>query len=232
MICAICVFHPWVLYHCTANVHLQPGARPIEQECKTSVILALQVVWRHIYDIGPTGFDSRQSSIMAASPSRVVHPFSSVAPEAKGPCYDVFICHAAADIVPGRSGKKFASSLAVFLGCMGLTPWLDRLCIETGTSNVEAIMSGLANSQVLLPIITNSFFESNWTQKETVTGVVWGLPVLPAFHHTVDFDCIKDRGHVVQDPKFDEKYRGQPLGRFLTDIAGVSNVKRAGEFAR
>lgn len=155
--------------------------------------------------------------------------------------YDVFICHASAEYAPGCSGKALAGALAIFLRLLGFKPWLDRLDIETAHHNQRAIERGLARCRVILPLVTQWFYRSNWSQKEAFTGFQWGLEVLPAFHASAcqpNFDVNKQRGLLLPaepNSRFSRYKRGtfvdQLFGKWLCDLSGVSNFDATSDFA-
>ena len=74
--------------------------------------------------------------------------------------WDVFISHASED------KKTIAEPLAEALQAAGLTVWLDKQQITLGDSISEKINEGLAHSEYGVVILSPSFFEKEWTQKE------------------------------------------------------------------
>ena len=148
--------------------------------------------------------------------------------------YDVFICHASADIAPGQSGKHLAACQAVFLKCMGVVPWLDRMNIANGQRNEQAIVQGIASSRMLLAVVTKGYFKSNWTQRETLSAHMWGKKVLPAFHPTVtgEVNDLRSMGHIIPAGHSSlERFTGRPSGAWLADIAGVAHCNTTSTFA-
>lgn len=94
------------------------------------------------------------------------------------PRHDVFICHASED------KDDVARPLAEALRDAGLSVWYDEFTLRVGDSLRRSIDSGLAESRYGVVILSPSFFEKEWPQKELdglaareVNGVKVILPV-------------------------------------------------------
>lgn len=74
--------------------------------------------------------------------------------------YDIFVCHASED------KAEFADPLANYLDEMGLHVWYDDFRLDVGDSLRESIDEGLSNSHFGTVILSEAFFEKNWTQYE------------------------------------------------------------------
>jgi len=74
--------------------------------------------------------------------------------------YDVFICHASED------KDSIVRALVYRLQENGLKIWYDEFTLKLGDSLREKIDQGLANSRFGVVILSQSFFNKNWPQKE------------------------------------------------------------------
>ena len=83
--------------------------------------------------------------------------------------------------------------------------------------------------EALLAVITEGYFESGWCPVETATAIAHKKEFLPAFHPSITrgeaggFDSIKLRGG---------KYRGQRMGKVVTQVSGVTNAQTTDDYAR
>lgn len=89
----------------------------------------------------------------------------NVRPEYFRPSYeefewDVFICHATED------KEVFVRDLAALLSSKGIKVWFDEFTLEVGDSLRESIDKGILNSRFGIVVLSPSFFNKNWTQKE------------------------------------------------------------------
>ncbi len=73
--------------------------------------------------------------------------------------YDVFIAHAYED-------KDFAGPLAEFLRNSGLEVWYDSFVLSIGDSLRGKIDEGLSQSRFGVIVLSKSFFQKSWTNKE------------------------------------------------------------------
>lgn len=73
--------------------------------------------------------------------------------------YDVFIAHASED-------KDFVKPLALSLRKEGLEVWYDDFVLKLGDSLRREIDKGLAQSRYGVVILSHSFFNKHWPQKE------------------------------------------------------------------
>lgn len=74
--------------------------------------------------------------------------------------YDFFISHASEDKI------EIAEPLAKELEKMGAKVWYDKFTLKIGDSLRKSIDSGLANSKFGIVILTNTYFNKFWTEKE------------------------------------------------------------------
>ena len=110
--------------------------------------------------------------------------------------YDVFISHASED------KQDVARPLAERLNQLGLRVWLDESELVLGDSLRRNIDSGLSKSKYGVVILSNSFFEKEWTQKE-LDGLVAredgkAKVILPIWHN-VTVDDVKKYSPVLAD---------------------------------
>jgi hypothetical protein len=74
--------------------------------------------------------------------------------------WDIFISHASED------KQDVAEPLAVMLGQEGLRIWYDKFTLTLGDSLRRKIDEGLAESRYGLVVLSKSFFQKEWPQKE------------------------------------------------------------------
>lgn len=74
--------------------------------------------------------------------------------------YDFFICHASED------KESFARDLAMELKNNGFKVWYDEFTLTLGDSLRRKIDQGLAHSRYGIVILSTSFFEKEWPQRE------------------------------------------------------------------
>lgn len=110
--------------------------------------------------------------------TRIVR-MEAVAPGEPGH-YDFFICHASED----KDG--FVRKLAKALETRGARVWYDEFTLNVGDSLRREIDRGLGNSRFGVVVLSESFFNKEWPQKELdglVTLEAHGLTrILPIWH--------------------------------------------------
>ncbi len=74
--------------------------------------------------------------------------------------YDFFISHASED------KDEVAEPLAKELEKLGANVWYDKFTLKVGDSLRKSIDSGLANSKYGIVILTSTYFNKFWTEKE------------------------------------------------------------------
>jgi hypothetical protein len=79
--------------------------------------------------------------------------------------HDVFICHASED------KDDIVRPLAEMLRAHHLAVWYDEFSLAVGDSLREAIDQGLASSRFGIVVLSPSFFQKRWTQRE-LNGLV------------------------------------------------------------
>ena len=103
----------------------------------------------------------------------------AVAPDTPGQ-YDFFICHASED------KEGFVRQLAKALETKGARVWYDEFTLNVGDSLRREIDRGLGNSRFGVVVLSESFFDKEWPQKELdglVTLETHGLTrILPIWH--------------------------------------------------
>lgn len=94
--------------------------------------------------------------------------------------WDVFVCHASED------KEAIARPLTVALTGAGLTVWYDEVTLTLGDSLRQSIDRGLAQSRYGVVILSPSFFNKNWPQREldglTTKEMSSGKVILPVWH--------------------------------------------------
>jgi hypothetical protein len=103
--------------------------------------------------------------------------------------WDLFICHASED------KEEIARPLAEALRNRGLKVWYDELTLTLGDSLSGSIDHGLAKSRFGVVILSPSFFQKRWPQRElnglTAKEISSGKTILPVWHKV-------DREYVLQ----------------------------------
>ncbi|BEP55606.1 hypothetical protein GmRootV118_28500 [Variovorax sp. V118] len=115
--------------------------------------------------------------------------------EAVEDLWDAFISHASED-------KGFAKPLAEALQRKGLRIWYDEFSLNVGDSLRRSIDRGLARSQYGVVILSRSFFEKEWPQRELdglVAREIRGKKVLLPVWHDVSFDEVAKASPTLAD---------------------------------
>jgi len=101
--------------------------------------------------------------------------------------WDVFICHASED------KEGFVHPLALQMRKNGLNVWYDNFELTVGDSLRRSIDRGLAHSQYGIVVISTSFLQKEWPQKELdglVAREVNGRKVILPVWHNVDKNTV------------------------------------------
>lgn len=103
--------------------------------------------------------------------------------------FDVFICHASED------KDSFVSPLAEHLRSEGLEVWYDDFTLKLGDSIRQKIDRGLYDSRYGLVVISKSFFQKKWPQRELdglfAREVNGEKVILPIWHQVTMEDVVK-----------------------------------------
>lgn len=102
---------------------------------------------------------------------------------------DLFISHASEDKV------EFVKPLADELINLGINVWYDEYSLRIGDSLRKSIDSGLARARFGLIVLSNNFFNKNWTQYE-LNGLVakemeGEKVILPIWHNITKDQILK-----------------------------------------
>jgi len=110
--------------------------------------------------------------------------------------WDFFICHASED------KKEIAKPLAEELEELGLDVWYDEFTLKVGDKLRRAINEGLSNSRYGIVILSPSFFEKEWPQREldglTQKDIDGEKVILPVWHD-VSREDVKDYSPPLAD---------------------------------
>lgn len=103
--------------------------------------------------------------------------------------YDVFIAHASED------KDAVVRPLAEQLQRRGLRVWYDEFTLTVGDSLNESINRGIGRSRYGVVVLSPSFFNKNWPQKElnglTAKEVAGQNVILPVWHEVTKEDVLK-----------------------------------------
>ena len=75
--------------------------------------------------------------------------------------------------------KESAGRVKINLEVYGLTPFLAHEDIEASEEWRDVILTELENSDVFIPIVTEDFYASHWTDQETGIAVAHGIFIVP-----------------------------------------------------
>ncbi len=120
--------------------------------------------------------------------------------------YDVFICHASED------KDTFVRPLANELKKSHIEVWYDEFSLSIGDSLRESIDRGLSKSRYGIVVLSPSFFQKKWTQRE-LNGLVaremneGNTIILPIWHQINEKEIIK-----YSPPLADKKALKSSLG--------------------
>ncbi len=73
---------------------------------------------------------------------------------------DIFICHASED------KSDVVEPLVISLEKAGITYWYDEAEIKWGDSITEKVNEGLKISRYVIVVLSESFIQKNWPQRE------------------------------------------------------------------
>jgi hypothetical protein len=111
-----------------------------------------------------------------------------VAPPSADRWWDVFICYAHAD-------KATASLIAAELEALGIRAWFDKTEVTIGMGIRRSIDYGLAHSRFGVVLMSHTFFDREWPQRE-LDGIValqvgGRHQVLPIWHGLSRDDMLR-----------------------------------------
>jgi hypothetical protein len=115
---------------------------------------------------------------------------------------DVFLCHA------GKDKERVVRPLAHKLEAAGISCWLDEAEVRWGDSIVSKVNEGLANSRFVIVVLSPSFVDKHWPQRElnsalheeAGSGQVRVLPLLTG--EAEQRDEILDQFPLLHDKRY------------------------------
>jgi recombination protein RecA len=110
--------------------------------------------------------------------------------------WDLFISHA------GEDKTSIARPLATLLGKKGLKVWYDEFALTLGDSLRRSIDQGLRGSKYGLIILSPSFFQKEWPQKELdglTAREIDGAKVILPIWHDIDRQMVLKYSPVLAD---------------------------------
>jgi hypothetical protein len=120
--------------------------------------------------------------------------------------YDVFICHASED------KDDFVRPLAKKLRKSYLEVWYDEFSLKVGDSLRESIDRGLSKSRFGIVVLSPSFFQKNWPQKElnglTAREIADGQQIILPIWHKIAAKEIIQYSPTLADKKAIESKKG------------------------
>lgn len=130
--------------------------------------------------------------------------------------FDLFVCHASED------KADFVEPLAKELAVRGIKVWYDAFALKLGDSLRQKIDEGLRKSRFGLVILSPSFFQKQWTQREldglTEKEMRAGEKVIIPIWHNVSHDDVLEFS-----PPLADKLAGQSknFNKLVDDIVDV-----------
>lgn len=161
----------------------------IQEGWPSGVISSMQVSNRFVTELA-AGIDVPPADILAE-----ITVGLGRTPVASTPEWDVFVCHASED-------KEIARPLADGLRARGLRVWLDETTLQVGDSLRRTIDRGLARSRFGAVILSPSFLQKEWPQRE-LDGLAAqesaGRKVILPVWHEIDFDAVRRYSPTLAD---------------------------------
>ncbi|QEM70289.1 toll/interleukin-1 receptor domain-containing protein [Geobacter sp. FeAm09] len=147
-----------------------------------------------------------------------VEKTASAAPKQPQKEWDVFISHASED------KEAFARPLASALQDAGLHVWFDEFTLRVGDSLRRSIDKGLAHSKYGVVVISESFLQKEWPQKE-LDGLVArefeGNKVILPVWHNVALETVRSNSPLLADRLATSSQKGlQQVVKDLLDAMG------------
>lgn len=134
----------------------------------------------------------------------------------EGEKYDAFICHSSDD------KSEFVEPLVRELNRKGHLVWYDDDEIEIGDSIRESIDEGLSRAYCGVVVLSDSFFDKDWTQRElnglTSQDVDKNYPVLLPIWYQIDKDTVMEHSPPLADKKA-VKTDGEDVDKVATALS-------------
>ena len=132
--------------------------------------------------------------------------------------WDVFLSHASED------KDDFARPLAAALKAKGLRVWFDEFTLRVGDSLRRSIDKGLAGARFGIILISPTFLEKEWPQKELdalMGRESYGVKVILPVWHNVDAAYVRQFSPLLADRLASSSSRG--LDQVVADLMAVIN---------
>lgn len=136
----------------------------------------------------------------------------------EGEKYDVFICHSSDD------KEEFVEPLVRELNRKGHLVWYDEDELEIGDSIRESIDDGLSRAYCGVVVLSDSFFEKNWTQYElnglTSRNVDTDFPVILPVWYQISKETVMELSPPLADKKAVQTV-GDDIERVATTLSSA-----------
>lgn len=136
----------------------------------------------------------------------------------EGEKYDVFICHSSDD------KQEFVEPLVRELNRKGHMVWYDEDELEIGDSIRESIDKGLSRAYCGVVVLSNSFFNKNWTQYElnglTSRNVNSDFPTILPVWYQIGKDTVMEHSPPLADKKAVQT-DGEDVERVVTTLSSA-----------
>lgn len=137
---------------------------------------------------------------------------------------EFFICHSSED------KESFVRPLAKYMLKSGATIFYDEYSIKLGDSLTQKINQGLQNAKFAIIILSEAFFQKNWTQAELQS--IYNLYVsnhlrLIIIYHEISNEDVKKRYPLLSDIYAVSSDRGIEgvVGKIFEDIGFQSQIQ-------
>lgn len=137
-----------------------------------------------------------------------------------GEKYDVFICHSSDD------KREFVEPLVRELNRRGHMEWYDEEELEIGDSIRESIDEGLSCAYCGVVVLSDSFFNKDWTQYElnglTSRNVDSDFPVILPVWYKIGKNTVMEHSPPLADKKAVQT-DGEDIERVVTTLSSAIN---------